>query len=294
MPHCRFGPLVSFVDGALFASWASRIPALSARVGADAGALGLTLLAPAVGALIAMPIVGRPLPGRSSRTFCRLAIATLLAAVLLPGLARSVPGAGADTPDRRAGQLIAGPGDERPGRLPPRLIGLGAACLFSLLAEGAAPDWSAKLVHDDLPARPRWARSPTRCSVSRDGPADRRSPVGALGLGWAAAPQRHRGRPELCAGTGAGRRVGCDRRLRLARPGPLRRRANTVPLGGRRAEHGHRSRAGRVSSLGYLGVLAGRQSSAGSPRSPRCGSPAGCLPSLASLSSGSPGVPSPN
>ncbi len=30
--------------------------------------------------------------------------------------------------------------------IPPRLIGLGAACLFSLLAEGAAPDWSAKLV----------------------------------------------------------------------------------------------------------------------------------------------------
>jgi hypothetical protein len=82
---------VFFVDGALFASWASRIPALSGRVGADAGALGLALLAPAAGALIAMPIVGGLLPGRSSRTFCRVAIAVLMVAVLFPGLARSVP-----------------------------------------------------------------------------------------------------------------------------------------------------------------------------------------------------------
>src|SRR5581483_3540986 len=82
---------VFFIDGALFASWASRIPALSERVGANAGTLGLALLAPAVGALIAMPLVGRLLPGRSSRTFCRVAIAGLMVAVLLPGLARSVP-----------------------------------------------------------------------------------------------------------------------------------------------------------------------------------------------------------
>jgi hypothetical protein len=82
---------VFFVDGALFASWASRIPALSDRVGATAGILGLALLAPAVGALLAMPIVGRLLPGRSSRTFCRIAVAALMAAILLPGIARSVP-----------------------------------------------------------------------------------------------------------------------------------------------------------------------------------------------------------
>jgi MFS family permease len=83
---------VFFVDGALFASWASRIPALSDRVGATTGVLGLALLAPAVGAVIAMPLVGRVLPGRSSRTFCRVAVAGLMAAILLPGIARSVPG----------------------------------------------------------------------------------------------------------------------------------------------------------------------------------------------------------
>lgn len=83
--------LVFFVNGALFASWASRIPALSDRVGATTGVLGLALLAPAVGAVIAMPLVGRLLPGRSSRTFCRAAVAGLMVAILLPALARSVP-----------------------------------------------------------------------------------------------------------------------------------------------------------------------------------------------------------
>lgn len=82
--------VVFFVNGALFASWASRIPALSDRAGATAGSLGLALLAPALGAVIAMPIVGRLLPGRSSRTFCRFAIAGLMAAILLPAIAGSV------------------------------------------------------------------------------------------------------------------------------------------------------------------------------------------------------------
>jgi predicted MFS family arabinose efflux permease len=82
---------VFFVDGALFASWASRIPALSDHVGATPGTLGLALLAPAVGAVVAMPLVGRLLPGRSSRTFCRVAVAGLMAAVVLPALADSVP-----------------------------------------------------------------------------------------------------------------------------------------------------------------------------------------------------------
>src|SRR5205807_413463 len=82
--------VVFFVNGALFASWASRIPALSDRVGATTGALGLALLAPALGAIIAMPLVGRLLPERSSRTFCLFSVVALMAALLLPGLARSV------------------------------------------------------------------------------------------------------------------------------------------------------------------------------------------------------------
>jgi MFS family permease len=82
---------VFFVNGALFASWASRIPALSDRVGATAGLLGLALLAPALGAVVAMPLVGRLLPRRSSRSLCRFAVAGLMAAILLPAAAGSVP-----------------------------------------------------------------------------------------------------------------------------------------------------------------------------------------------------------
>ncbi len=82
---------VFFINGALVASWASRIPALAAHVGANNATLGLALLAPAAGALIAMPAVGRWLPGRSSRTFCRAAAAGLGIAVALPALAGSVP-----------------------------------------------------------------------------------------------------------------------------------------------------------------------------------------------------------
>ena len=218
-----------FVNGALFATWASRIPALSSRVGATTGVLGLALLAPAVGAVIAMPLVGRWLPGRACRTFCRLALGGLLAAILLPALARTVPelaaalfvlgvtnsamdlsmnaqgvsverhlgrpilsslhaafsfggfaGAGfgalaaalgvAPLPHFAAAVVLFGvpgmiatrsllPQDEdvdahapamRWRALPSRLALLGIACLFCLMAEGGASDWSAKLVHDDL------------------------------------------------------------------------------------------------------------------------------------------------
>jgi MFS family permease len=82
--------VVFFVDGALYATWASRIPALAARAHAGDAALGLALLAPAVGALIAMPVVGRTLPGRSSRTFCQASVFALACAVVLPALATSV------------------------------------------------------------------------------------------------------------------------------------------------------------------------------------------------------------
>jgi Major Facilitator Superfamily len=220
---------VFFVNGALFATWASRIPALSNRVGATTGDLGLALLAPAVGALVAMPLVGRLLPGRSSRMFTRLALAGSMGAILLPALARSVPalagalfvvgvtnsamdlsmnaqgvsverhmkrpilsslhaaysfggfaGAGlgalaaaldvAPLPQFAVAVLLFGVSgliathpllarDEdvdaqaptmRWRALPSRLVLLGIACLFCLMAEGGASDWSAKLVHDDL------------------------------------------------------------------------------------------------------------------------------------------------
>ena len=222
---------VFFVDGALFATWASRIPALSDHVHAGAGILGLCLLAPAAAAVVSMPLVGRLLPGRSSSVFCQAALAGLMAAILVPALAQSVPalaaslvlvgvanstldlamnaagvsiergmkrpilsslhaafsfggfaGAGlgalaaalsvAPLPHFAFAALLFGlpglvatmqlPLEEhdvdaqaprlRWTRLPGRLALLGLACFFSLLAEGGASDWSAKLVRDDLAA----------------------------------------------------------------------------------------------------------------------------------------------
>ena len=220
---------VFFVDGALFATWASRIPALSDHVHAGAGILGLCLLAPAAAAVVSMPLVGRLLPGRSSSTFCRVAVAGLMVAILLPALAQTVPalaasllvvGVANSTLDlvmnaqgvsiergmRRpilsslhaafsfggfagaglgaiaaaldiaplehfafAALLFGLPGlfatfqlpredhdadAEAPKlrwtRIPARLALIGVACFFSLVAEGGASDWSAKLVRDEL------------------------------------------------------------------------------------------------------------------------------------------------
>jgi MFS family permease len=220
---------VFFVDGALFGTWASRIPALSDQVQADPGVLGLCLLAPATAAVVSMPLVGRVLPGRSSSLFCRVAVAGMMAAIILPALARTVPelaaslllvgltnstldlamnaqgvsiergmnrpilsslhaafsfggfaGAGlgalaaglevSTLPHFAVAAVLFGslglvatrrlPRDDydvdaeapkfRWTRMPARLALIGVACFFSLLAEGGASDWSAKLVRDDL------------------------------------------------------------------------------------------------------------------------------------------------
>lgn len=220
---------VFFVDGALFGTWASRIPALSDQVHADSGVLGLCLLAPAAAAVVSMPLVGRLLPGRSSRLFCLAAVVGLVAAIMLPALAKTVPelaasllvvGVTNSTLDLAMnaqgvsiergmnqpilsslhaafsfggfagaglGALAAGvevsppthfafaavlfgglgllatlrlPRDDHDAdaeapklrwtRMPARLTLIGVACFFSLLAEGGASDWSAKLVRDDL------------------------------------------------------------------------------------------------------------------------------------------------
>jgi MFS family permease len=78
---------VFFVNGALFASWASRIPAIADHVGVTTGQLGLALLCPAVGAVVTMPLVGHLLPRRSSRTFSAFGVVGLAIAVILPAIA---------------------------------------------------------------------------------------------------------------------------------------------------------------------------------------------------------------
>jgi MFS family permease len=83
--------VVFFVNGALFASWASRIPAIADHVGVTTGQLGLALLCPAVGAVATMPLVGYLLPQRSSRTFTAFGVVGLAIAVILPAIAPSLP-----------------------------------------------------------------------------------------------------------------------------------------------------------------------------------------------------------
>jgi MFS family permease len=220
---------VFFANGALVATWASRIPAIADHVGTTTGQLGLALLFPAIGAVVTMPLVGRALTHGSSRTYTAFGVAGLSVAVLLPAIAPSLPtlalalllvgvtngcldiamNAQGMAIERRMQQPIlsslhaafsfggfAGAGlgalaaaldvaalphiafaaalfgglglvsirpllrvDADPDmhaehlpwrKLPVRLLLMGIACFFCFLGEGAAMDWSAKLVKDSL------------------------------------------------------------------------------------------------------------------------------------------------
>jgi predicted MFS family arabinose efflux permease len=72
------------VHGAANGSFATRIPWIRERLGLSAGALGLALLMPAVGALLAMPIAGTLVHRLSGRTVTRVLIAGVAGALALP------------------------------------------------------------------------------------------------------------------------------------------------------------------------------------------------------------------
>lgn len=78
-----------FFNGALFASWASRIPAVQEARGLSHAQLGLALLAIGLGAILAMPLAGLWIARQGSRRVCqvtaRLYALSLVAIVLLPG-----------------------------------------------------------------------------------------------------------------------------------------------------------------------------------------------------------------
>ena len=328
---------VFFVNGALFATWASRIPALSNRVGATTGVLGLALLAPAVGAVLAMPLVGRLLPGRSSRVFTRFALAGLMVAILLPALARSVPalagalfvvgltnsamdlsmnaqgvsverhmrrpilsslhaafsfggfaGAGlgalaaaldvAPLPHFLGGAVLFGipgliatrsllPRDEdvdahapsmRWRAMPSRLLLIGITCLFCLMAEGGASDWSAKLVHDDLAGSA--ALGAIAYAVFSIGMGSGRLIADRLWARWGSVGLLRRcgafGAVGFAAGLAAGTAPAAIAGFGGARAGARRRRPDAVPRGG--------GSAGRLDRAG-----AGRRHLARLPRVPR-------------------------
>ena len=82
------------LNGTLFATWASRIPAAQAAHSLSNGALGLCLFAIAAGAVIAMPLAGMLTSRIGSDQVCRISAliyAAMLPAILLaPGLAAFV------------------------------------------------------------------------------------------------------------------------------------------------------------------------------------------------------------
>jgi MFS family permease len=77
--------LLFFANGALFATWASRVPALQVQLGLNNGRLGLALLAMSAGAVIAMPTAGWLCARHGSEKVCRFA--ALAYCALLPALA---------------------------------------------------------------------------------------------------------------------------------------------------------------------------------------------------------------
>ena len=80
-----------FVNGAMFAGWVTRVPAVRDRVGAGEAELGLALLGVAVGSLLTMPAAGWACARWGSR---RVAVAGGLAgcaSMPLPALAQDVP-----------------------------------------------------------------------------------------------------------------------------------------------------------------------------------------------------------
>jgi MFS family permease len=79
------------VHGAVSGSFATRIPWVQEHLHAGPGELGLALLAPAVGAMIAMPMAGRLVHRFGSRGVTRCMIALWAAMLAVPVLAPNLP-----------------------------------------------------------------------------------------------------------------------------------------------------------------------------------------------------------
>lgn len=79
--------IVFFLNGAVFGTWASRVPALAEQVGAEVGSLGLALLGASVGLAFTAPLAARVCALHGSRGV--LIASSLLNPLLLPVLALS-------------------------------------------------------------------------------------------------------------------------------------------------------------------------------------------------------------
>ena len=83
--------LIFFVNGAAFASWVSRIPALRAGLGLSDGALGSVLLAMSCGVLLSFPLAGKGAQLLGSRQLALASGVALLVMLPMPFLIGIVP-----------------------------------------------------------------------------------------------------------------------------------------------------------------------------------------------------------
>ena len=84
--------VVFAAHGAVTGNFAGRIPSIAAHVGVGVGHLGVALLMPGVGAMLAMPFSGRLVHRFAFRPLVGVTVGLWCAALVLPGLAGSFTG----------------------------------------------------------------------------------------------------------------------------------------------------------------------------------------------------------
>src|SRR5215218_2708235 len=79
------------LDGAVFGSWAARVPDVAERVGASHSTLGVALLCLSLGALVCMRVTGALCARLGAGLVAALAAIAVCVTAVLPGLATTVP-----------------------------------------------------------------------------------------------------------------------------------------------------------------------------------------------------------
>lgn len=82
--------VVFAVHGAVVGSFAGRVPWVASHVGVGVGGLGIALLMPGIGAMLAMPAAGRLVHRHDLRSLTRVLILAWCAALVLPALPTSL------------------------------------------------------------------------------------------------------------------------------------------------------------------------------------------------------------